>query len=327
MRQLHFRALDLTAKYRVKRVQLHKAIFRKPMWAKHPTVIQFDTQNICNAKCIYCNPHGTFIKKQAKLPLKTINNVLQYVKNKGWFINYVPAFMNGDPLLELRLPTITQMIKSYLRAKVIIFTNGIAYNNRHLLLDKNLDLINFTVSAATAKSYKKVHGVDKFSDALKTISWFKKHRKLHQRIRLVYILCKENFHELEAWKNLFSCFDQNVRPPFDAGEYKPQSRIAEGDKSFETYLRQASQENYPASLEYKMDIPCACWDSLNISFEGNIMQCMDLPYQFNWGNVNDVDISEVWHKRNQLGLDHEACRQCKMKNPRWKEIFEKYVWN
>jgi hypothetical protein len=74
MRQLRFKALDLTAKYRVKRLQLHKVVFGKPMWAKHPTTIQFDTQNICNAKCLYCNPHGTFIKKQAKLPLNRQKN-------------------------------------------------------------------------------------------------------------------------------------------------------------------------------------------------------------------------------------------------------------
>ncbi len=326
MRHLHFRAFDLNAKYRVKRVQFHRTIFRKPMWVNHPTVIQFDTQNICNAKCIYCNPQGTFIKKQGKLPLKTIDTVLKFAKDKGWFINHVPAFMNGDPLLELRLPTITQMIKSYCGARVIIFTNGIAYNNRHLLLDKNLDLINFTISAATAETYKKVHGIDKFNEVKKTLYWFQKNKKPHQRIRIVYVLCKENMHELEAWKNLFYCFDQNIRPLFDAGDLKPQSKKAAGDKSFESYLSKASQNTYPTSLKFPMDLPCSCWDSLNISFEGKIMQCMDLPYKFNWGHVDDVDISEVWHKRNELALNHEVCRKCKVKNPRWKEIFERNIW-
>ncbi len=317
MRKPHFRALDINAKYRVKRVQLYELMHGKPMWTEHPTVMQFDTQNICNAKCIYCNPHNCFVKEHGQLSIESIEKVLSYAKNKKWFINYVADFMNGDPLLELRLPLINQMVKKITNARVILFTNGIAYNNRHLLLDKNVDLVNFTISAATAETYKKVYRVDKFSEALKTLFWFNQHKSIKQRIRIYYILCKENMHELDSWRSLFKNFEQNIRPCF-ASEDKPASTTASGSFNLSNFLKKANVEYEPTNPRR----PCPCWDSLNISYKGEIMQCMDMPYEYNWGHVDEVDIEEVWHKRNKLGLNHEACKNCQMKNPTWRNLWE-----
>jgi MoaA/NifB/PqqE/SkfB family radical SAM enzyme len=248
--------------------------------------------------------------------------VLKYVKDKRWWIDYVAPFMNGDPLLEPRLPVIAKMIKKYLNAKVNVFTNAALYENRHLLRDRNIDIVHCTVSAATRETYRQVHGRDCFNDAVKTVRWLSKKKRLNQYIIMVYVLNSRNFHELEQWKSLFRGFKQIVRPLFDAGDVKPQSKQAEGNRAFEEYLAKASQTVFPSNLQYS-NRPCPCWESLNISYKGELMQCMDLPYELNGGSVFDVDIEEFWLDRNRRGLDCDGCRECKMKNPNWRNLFRR----
>lgn len=320
------RAWNLNEKYRVKRVQAHNILHQQPMWVKHPSVIQFDTQNICQLSCIYCNPTHIYNTEHGRLPLKTIDYVLRYVRDKHWFINYACPFMNGDPLLELRLPRIAEMIKSYLHSRVLIFTNGVAYENRHMLLSPYIDTIHFTVSAATKETYLRVHGSDEFANAFKTIRWFRDRKQRHQRIIMVFVQCRENTHELEDWKELFYGFDQIVRPLFE-GKEKPQSILAKGNLTTEQLFSHASHQFFPDDRTYDNYQPCPCWDSLNISWKGEIMQCMDLPYQYHWGSVYENDIEQVWNRRNLLGTRHEACRTCGMKNPESDEPFSRWIWS
>jgi MoaA/NifB/PqqE/SkfB family radical SAM enzyme len=320
----HFRALDFNAKYRVKRVQAYKLLHRKPIWTEHPSVMQFDRQNICNQKCIYCNPRGTFIKEHGQLPLETVEAVLKYVHDHHWFINRVSPFMSGEPLMDRLLSETMALIKKWTNARCSIYTNGTVTENRDVLLDANLDMINFTVSAATPETYRKVHGCDLFQEVTKNIDWFSKHRRMNQRIRIVFVLCKENFHELKDWKQMFKQFDQMIRPVHDADDVKPQSKLAEGDIQFTEFHNKSSRRIYPKDFRYELDAPCPAWDSLSISYRGEVMHCMDLPYELNYGKVGEVDIGEVWKKRLKTGLTTDGCNKCKMKNPCWKSIFHKY---
>ena len=324
LRLPRFHALDFNAKYRVKRLQLYFWLHNKPMWLKHPNNIQFDTQNICNFKCLYCNPQGTFIKEHGQLPLESINKVLKYARKHHWFINRISPFMNGEPLLEPRLREIMAAVKKETGARIGIYTNGSVTKNRGLLLDKNLDMINFTVSAATPETYMKIHNSDYFDEVIENIEWLTKNKRLNQRIRIVYVLCKENIDELELWKLMFRNYDQMIRPIHDAEDVKPQSKQAEGNTTFTLYHEKASQRIYPKNFQYELDSPCPAWNCLGIGVKGEIMHCMDLPYEFNYGNIADVDLNEAWQKRNHVGLDHGGCRECKMKNPQWRSIFEKY---
>jgi MoaA/NifB/PqqE/SkfB family radical SAM enzyme len=322
-----FHALDFNAKYRVKRVQAYKLLHKHPIWVDQPSTMQFDTQNICNLQCKYCNPQGTYVKEHGQLPLSVIEQVLKQVHDYGWFINRVSPFMNGEPLLEKRLSLIMSLIKKYTGARIGLYTNGTVTSNREVLLDKNVDLVNFTLSATTPETYFKVTRHNLYDEATKNIEWFSKNKRLNQRLRMVFVLCKENMHELSEWRRKYKNYDQAVRPVHDAEDVKPQSRQAEDGLSFEELHKLSSLEIYPLNKHYELDAPCSAWGALSINYKGEIMQCMDLPYELNFGNIADVNIKEVWHKRLDQGLNCKGCRECKMKNPDWKVIFEKYVWN
>jgi len=302
------------------RLKYHTQIFGYPAWIKQPTVIHLDTHNYCNAKCKYCNPQNLWAKEHGSLSLSVIETVLKYFHDRKLLLSQCRPFINGEPLLEQRLPEILRMIKKYTYAETVIYSNAIAYQNKELLLDKNLNRVKFTVSAATKQTYYQVHGVNKFDDAIKTVLWFTENKRRDQKLHVNYVYCSLNAHELDLWRRLFKGIDQIVLPLHEAGSQE-QSEKVKGEISFDSALNVSGQK-----LKYSDDRPCACWHVLSISYKGEIMQCCDLPYKFNWGLVGENDILDVWSQRNELGLDHEGCGGCNLKNPMWNNIFEKYVW-
>lgn len=300
---------------------MYSTLHGKPLWTKQPLAIQFDTINFCNLNCIYCNPQAKYVKDAKKLSTRKFKYVLDYVKRKGWLISYVYLYMNGDPLFEDRLHFFAKLVKDILGCKVVVFTNGTNYSNRELLRDKNIDEVRFTISAATPEIYAKVHGKELWLQAFKTAHWLRKNKYWNQRIFVNYILCKENEQELQEWKKQFADFELDIRPLHDSAT-QTQSGQAGDTGRFDL----ATNKNLNKKV-YSGKRPCPCFSSLQISYDGNLMHCCDADYQFNYGDVLDRDIEEMWQEKLKAGVTCEACRGCTIKGTNHKEIFKKYVWN
>lgn len=297
-----------------------------PLWVKQPLAINLDTQNACNLKCKYCNVQNSYIDCPSRLPLSTIEHILNYFREKDWRISYVYCYLNGDPLLEFRLPKITKMIKDILGCKTVIYTNGSLYKNRHLLRDKNLDEVRFTVSAASPELYEKVHGFPLFHDVLKTIRWFDRTKFWNQRIFVNYILFSMNEHELPKWKKLFKDFELDVRPLHEAFSQVQSKKLSgEHGELKGKYYDYATNQDF-VTRRYSGFRPCDSFASFTIDVNGNMLQCPTVNPKYHYGNVLENDIEEMWKKKLKVGVSGESCIGCTMKRPDWREIFEKYVW-
>lgn len=294
-----------------------------PLWAVQPTSLQLDTTNRkCSLNCVYCNPQAHFIKYGVgDLSLNTIRHVLNELKRNKVTIHLAYPFMNSDPLLEKRLPTITKMIKKTLHSKILVSTNGVLYNRRFLLRDPNINDVCFTISASDADTYLKVHGKPFFGKALKTLRWLTHHKFWNQRIQVRYILFRQNVHSLPEWQTMFSQYTQEIRP-LHWGETRQKSTTLQDNETLvlDAY-RKIQQEKFRTHK-----LPCNCFHNLAISFDGKLMQCCDLPYEQNWGHIEEIDLMETYWKRLDLGLNHPGCWGCNQVNPEWKQLFEEYVW-
>lgn len=297
-----------------------------PLWIKQPLSINLDTQNACNLKCSYCNVQNSYIEKPEVMPLSTIQHVLNCFKNKKWRCSYVYCYLNGDPILEPRLPKITRMVKETLGVKTVVYTNGSIYENRRLLCDKNLDEVRFTISAATPETYRKVHGKPLFHDALKTVAWLNKNKYPKQRIFVNYILFEENFSELKAWKNLFRKYEQDVRPLHEAYSQTQSIKLGKDGELTGIYYSYASNSDM-RTKKYSGYRPCDCFASLTVDVHGNMLHCPTVNPQYHYGSVLENDIEVLWKRKVEVGVNGESCVGCTMKRPDWKELFQKYVWN
>lgn len=255
------------------------------------------------------------------MSMSAIRRVFSRVKS-CFSVGHVYPFMNSDPLLEKRLPEITMLAKKTFGAYVMVSTNGVRYDNRELLNDMNLDEVSFTISAASPETYLKVHGRPLFGWVNKTLEWLTRNKHPDLRVGVRYILLDLNLSDLEAWKKRYSGYPQEIWS-FHYGDSREASRkfaVAEEHPVIKFYREQRVQHFIEGRY------PCNCFHNLAVGVHGEIMQCCDLPCSYNWGNIDEVDLEEVWMKRLELGLNHEGCRSCSMKNPFWRELFEKYVW-
>ena len=315
--------VDLKHKLRTSRTRIYKVLNGKPLWACQPGVLQIDTTTRrCPLDCVYCNPQHNFIESSDDLPISTIEHVASELQRNKLFINFARPFMNSEPTLENRLSEICAILKKYLGCRIDVFTNGVLYNKRRMLVDKNIDDIRFTISASEAELYNEVHGKPLFSKALETLNWVKDNKKAHHRIWVNFVLFDKNAHDLPQWQKLFTDFKQDVRVLHYGENRLTSSIVAKGSEA----LLEKYRKNMINTI-IAQERPCACFENMAISFNGRFMQCSDIAYEHNWGHVEEIDIKETIAKRLEVGLNHEGCKGCTQKNPHWKELFEKYVWS
>lgn len=320
MVQPKFTVQRLMRSVRLKRSYLYKKMYGKPMWADQPVSLNLDTQNACTLKCEYCNPQNLFVKEHAMMPLSALDKALSVLKENKKFIFYVCAEGNGDPLLEPRFAEICKRIKQKLGCRIDVFTNGVKFQNRKFLYTPLLDDIRFTISASNPSLYAQVHGKPRFCDAVKTLQWFTDHKFFHQRLWVNFVLYRRNAHDLANWQKLFRGYYQDVRP-LHLGESRKQSAKLDSNDEIVKYYHKLFIDEM-----IRQELPCSVFHGLAISAHGTYMQCIDLPYEYNWGPIEEIDILETYRKRLDIGLDYPGCRGCNQKNPHWRELFEKYVW-
>lgn len=305
----------------VKKVKrcFYRILHGNPKWVDFPTTLQLDTHNYCNLQCIFCNPQGSFQIPKGTMSMEMIEYIFTYFK--GYEIDYIKPYMNGDGLLEQRLDHITALAKKYIPyAKTETNTNGIAYENRELLVDKNLDSVRFTISANSPEMYEHMHGKPYFNRALQTLYWFKKHKKSNQEIILNFILTGDNRSELESWKKRFSEFKQDIRP-LHIGLEQANSNQAKANLSLQEATKLAG---IPYPLTFSEDRPCNAYHNLAFSWNGYILHCCTAPYHQNYGKLGEVDLLAIWKQQFIKGLDRPCCKACNYKNLHWRAIFKKY---
>jgi len=320
-----FRSIQHGTRFHVHKFR--RSLFNKvsgaPLWTRQPTSVQFDTTNRpCPIKCEFCNPQSCFIDEVGDLPLSTIEHTCKEMVKHKMFVEFAHPFINTDPLVDKRMHKIYKILWDTLKCQVLTSTNGVLFSRRELLRSPYLTDVWFTISAASSKLYREVHGKPLFQQAIKTLYWLKKNKFWNQRLGLRFILYERNIHELPKWLKFFGGFQYEIRPLHYGGDRKASDKI-------KTPLNEIMKAHYLLQKQMFVDQkrPCNCFHNLSIGFDGSFMQCCDLPYKYNWGHVEEIDLLETWHKRLDLGLDHPGCKGCNQVNPEWKTLFEDCVWN
>lgn len=298
----------------------------RPVWVDYPDNLQFDTHNYCNLSCEYCNvkDSGAYKLPRGKMTMETYTTVLKYFGKKLGLWS-VSQFMNGEPMLEDRLPLMVDLAKKITGTSSIIDTNGSVYANRHLLLNPNLRLVRFTISAITPETYEIVHGKDLFREASATYQWFIKNKFPSQNVWFHFILTKHNEHELDRWIQHFNGFGRSIFPVHMSSQQVNSQKSKHSGYEWEPFL--ITPQNQRVHIRPWKDselYPCPCWGIMGIGWNGEIMQCVDFPYKYNYGKVGETDLLDAWRERNRNAMDNDCCNDCGCRFPKWKKIFEKY---
>jgi len=273
------------------------------------------------------------------MPSEMIEHIITYWGEHG--ATSIAPYINGEPLLDSRLPWICDLSQEC-GMKVVIDTNGTLYQHRKNLIHPNLREVRFSFSATTPDVYEQVHGAPLFARAENTIDWFLKNRHPSQYPMLYFITNKHNIHQIPVYINrwlgkahivLFPLHEvsgiqtesEKTRPS-NSGYWNEITEKVVGSspeqpyRPIDIYMDGRRETRYFPFYE-----TCQGTHSFSVSWNGLLLHCTDIPYDFNYGNIYDHDMLEVWHKRNLAKLDHLACRVCNVKHPKHDEILEKYL--
>jgi hypothetical protein len=258
------------------------------------------------------------------MPIEIAETVLRhYGKRLFWSI---APFANGEStLVPESLQTVCTMSEQICNTQCVMDTGGTVYRNRNAYIHRNLKLVRFTISAATSETYQKVHGTTLFPDVIATFEWFVKHKLPTQDVWVHFIACKDNEHELEQWIERFKGYGRTVYPMHRGTGYQLDSEKALGkvvDKPFHIYPNGSRAFVHEQMNKYK---PCPCYDILAVSWQGEVLECVDFPYKFNYGKVGEVDLDKVWKERLHNKMDNECCNNCNLRFPNYNEILSKWV--
>jgi len=319
---------DLGYKIKIAKRKLFWKLKGHPIWAKYPDDIQIDTHNFCNLECEYCNvkTSGCYRLPRGKMKTELFEALLKELGKKLYWS--VALFMNGEPLLDDRLPVMCDMVKQYTDTMCIFDTNGTLWEKKHFLVHPNLKLVRFTISAATPETYETVHGKPYFHRAMATVHWFMRNKLPTQNIHLHFIVTPHNVHEIEKWIKLFPGVRRTVFPVHRVPLFQKNSEACVTNQLSKPFFVDAN--NMRANLwvpnnQMMKYYPCPCWGILGVGWNGEIMQCCDMPYKYNYGKVGEISVFDAWQERLKNKMDNDCCRDCKLKFPHWKKMLDKYV--
>lgn len=267
------------------------------------------------------------------MPTEMIKYIIDYWSKHPEMKTYAP-FLNGEPLLDSRLPWINDYITEKTKAQIVIDTNATEYAARERLIHPNLRQVRVSLCAATKETYEKVHGANLFDKVIKTVEWFIENRHPTQSLSLHYMVNKYNEEEipqfLEQWENhLIKLFPLHQMPGIqkNSEDALPSEEWINKTNTLEDWNRTRPLYIYPGGYRERriMRSYMICQGmSFCIHYDGLILHCSDAPPKYNYGHVYDVDMLGAWRNRNRNRITNPACIACNAKRPDWYKSLKRY---
>ena len=246
-----------------------------------PKLLQIETTNFCNAKCIMC-PHIYMKRKQKNMSqeefIKICKNILPYEN-----IELMVLSGFGEPFIDSGLiDKIKWINQNYPKMQIDLYTNASLLTTQVIeeFLKLKIHKINFSING-TEKSYQKIMKLD-YGNTKKNIIYFLKKRKENKinypLVNLSLMIIEENKNEIEKIINFW--------------ENKVDSVMAYLPSDWAGKLKISSINKNPFP---KKRWPCQIlWNSITVDVEGNfIMCCRDYESKIKFGNLLKENILKI----------------------------------
>lgn len=285
-----------------------------------PDLISLEIASACNLSCVHCPPHMKEFKNQVRkfglmdmeLFYKLMDEIDSYGKRR------IALHKDGEPLLHPKTEEILKRVKKNHDHTIYLTTNAhrLTEEISNSLLENKIDILNFSIGAASEEFYKKVRGKD-FEKVMSNIDSFLKLRvgsawKPKVILQIIDLPeYPEMNEEIENFKNLWS-------------EYNVEIQVWE----------KLTWGVYDYKENGKRRYPCySLWESFTVNSDGLVSACcMDWTQELITGDTNINTIKDIWrgdklkHLRqmHKEGREKELplCGSCNYWD--WQERLDKY---
>lgn len=160
---------------------------------KHPVLCNYYLTYRCNASCSFCDIW------ERPSPYVTLENVKENLISLKKLKVKVIDFTGGEPLLHRDIAKILRMAKE-MGFITTLTTNGLLYPKLATSLKGLIDMLHFSLDAATAEKHNMSRGVACFDKVMESVSLAK---SLGERPDILFTVTEENYEELElVYKNI-----------------------------------------------------------------------------------------------------------------------------
>lgn len=239
-------------------------------------IIQMETTNLCQGKCIFC-PHSQ-LSEFGTMEQSLYEKILKEASQLPPLQKFIPMG-TGEPMMDEKIIPRIKLARKMLHRQTLIefYTNGSLLTKK--IIDKLVDVkslhISISLNGACTETRKKLMGLDDFDHVMGMICYLAK-RGMSYSVTLL----KEPFIKREE---LLRLIDTLVNLP---------GRKAE-------WYGSLSNLNFAGAMfEHKRNggSPCArAIEHLTVMWNGQVnLCCMDYSGRKNFGDLNKNSILEVW---------------------------------
>jgi radical SAM protein with 4Fe4S-binding SPASM domain len=270
-----------------------------------PKLIGIEICSYCNLKCVHCAPQTKLIKSNHQilnyeLFLKIMLEIDSYGPRR------ISLHKDGEPLLHPKIIDILNRVKQFQQHEVYLSTNAHKLNPviSKSILDNEIDIVNFSIGAATEDFYRKIRG-ENFNTVITNIlnfieiaqSYSKKPKVQVQIINL------PDYPEMKEQIQLFKRFWKRYEVNVDVWE-----ELSWGINA----IIGNNNHRYPCF---------ELWNSLHINSDGTVSACcIDWKHELLIGNAVKESIKEMWQSNetkklrkqhlDDNGASIEICKNC-----------------
>ncbi len=247
-----------------------------------PELINIETASACNLSCIHCPPHmkefRNKVRKFGIMKIELFDKLMDEIDNHG--VRRIALHKDGEPLLHPKIIYILERVKKYNNHIVYLTTNAhrLTKEISKSILENKIDIINFSIGAATEEFYEKVRGKN-FKGVIDNILTFLELRNkssFKPRV-IVQIINLKQFPEMKNELKLFRNFWGN----YDV-EIQEWENLTWGVFDY----KKAGEKRYPCY---------ALWESIVVNSDGIVSACcMDWLQKLQTGDANAQSLESVW---------------------------------
>lgn len=243
-----------------------------------PFFFSFESNNLCNARCIMC-PYPQMKRRKTKLDFnlfkKGVNEALKYFNPRQFALS---GF--GEPLLNRDIVDRISYIKEISNVPVKFFTNASLLNENlaRRLVKVGLDEMNVSINSASERNYKKIMGLDYKNTAENIKNLVNEKKKIKKPIINISMMkINENKKEVKKfireWINLVDSVV--VREPENWSGLKK--------------IKHKSN--------FKIAYPCTYpFNTIDVLSNGDVVPCCrDFEGREVFGNIKNQTLLEIWN--------------------------------
>ncbi|RJQ47071.1 MAG: radical SAM protein [Gaiellales bacterium] len=280
----------------------NKALRGEEIVTGFPSRINVEPTNQCNLRCNMC-PRKDLTRPVGEIDMGLFGKIADEISR------HAPAEVrlhkDGEPLMAPHIFDLIDHIKTVAPSTLLnMDTNALLLDEEKAgrILDSKLDVLLFSVNAATAETYRQVRGSTKFDQVVGNIERFLAMRAergyVWPKVKVQLIVMAETRDEIGLFKEKWGSHDVDVLliPAINWGGHRPEVQS----------LMQLPGKRYPCTYLF---------NSFSINWDGKVSFCnVDFNHLGIIGDLNEQSIEEIWQ-----GPGMERYRRLH-KEGRWDEI-------